>query len=263
MKTKAAILWERNTPWSVEKIELDPPKAGEVLVKIVASGMCHSDEHLVHRRSRWRHARAAADRWPRGRRRRAGGRSRRVQPGARRSRRVRLRAGVRPLPELRRRSQQPVRPRRHHRHAACSSPTARRDTTRRRQGPRTSASARSARSPITPSCNEASCIKIDKDLPARQGLPARLRRRHRLGLGGLRRAGATRRHGRRRRRRRHRRQRHPGCALAGARVIAAIDPIEFKREKAMEFGATHTLASIDEAHRARWPTPRGTVASTR
>ncbi|MEQ1704017.1 MAG: alcohol dehydrogenase, partial [Ilumatobacteraceae bacterium] len=42
MKTKAAILRARNTAWSVEEIELDPPKAGEVLVKIVASGMCHS-----------------------------------------------------------------------------------------------------------------------------------------------------------------------------------------------------------------------------
>ena len=47
MKTKAAILWEENTPWSVEEIELDPPKAGEVLVELVASGMCHSDEHVV------------------------------------------------------------------------------------------------------------------------------------------------------------------------------------------------------------------------
>ena len=47
MKTKAAILWERNTPWSVEEIELDPPKHGEVLVQIKASGMCHSDEHVV------------------------------------------------------------------------------------------------------------------------------------------------------------------------------------------------------------------------
>ena len=47
MKTKAAVLWEVNAPWSVEEIELDPPKAGEVLVKMVASGMCHSDEHLV------------------------------------------------------------------------------------------------------------------------------------------------------------------------------------------------------------------------
>ena len=47
VKTKAAILWEVNAPWSVEEIELDAPKAGEVLVKISASGMCHSDEHLV------------------------------------------------------------------------------------------------------------------------------------------------------------------------------------------------------------------------
>jgi S-(hydroxymethyl)glutathione dehydrogenase/alcohol dehydrogenase len=38
-----------------------------------------------------------------------------------------------------------------------------------------------------------------------------------------------------------------GARLAGARVIAAIDPIEFKRQKAKEFGATHTYASVDEA----------------
>ena len=47
MQTKAAILWETNTPWSVEDIELDDPKEGEVRVKLAASGMCHSDEHLV------------------------------------------------------------------------------------------------------------------------------------------------------------------------------------------------------------------------
>ncbi len=47
MKTRAAILRELNTPWSVEEIELDPPKAGEVLVKMAASGLCHSDEHIV------------------------------------------------------------------------------------------------------------------------------------------------------------------------------------------------------------------------
>ncbi len=47
MKTEAAILRELHSPWSVETIELDPPKAGEVLVELHASGMCHSDEHLV------------------------------------------------------------------------------------------------------------------------------------------------------------------------------------------------------------------------
>ncbi len=54
-----------------------------------------------------------------------------------------------------------------------------------------------------------------------------------------------------------------GARLAGARVIAAIDPVEFKREKAMEFGATHTHASIEEAHRRACPRRPGTVGSTR
>ncbi len=47
MKTRAAILRELHQPWSVEEIELDPPKANEVLVKMVASGLCHSDEHVL------------------------------------------------------------------------------------------------------------------------------------------------------------------------------------------------------------------------
>jgi S-(hydroxymethyl)glutathione dehydrogenase/alcohol dehydrogenase len=47
METRAAILWEPRTEWSVEDIELDAPKAGEVKIKLAASGMCHSDEHLM------------------------------------------------------------------------------------------------------------------------------------------------------------------------------------------------------------------------
>ncbi|MGE3619553.1 MAG: NDMA-dependent alcohol dehydrogenase [Acidimicrobiia bacterium] len=47
MDTRAAILWEPNTEWSVEDITLDPPRAGEVKVQLAASGLCHSDEHLV------------------------------------------------------------------------------------------------------------------------------------------------------------------------------------------------------------------------
>jgi NDMA-dependent alcohol dehydrogenase len=38
-----------------------------------------------------------------------------------------------------------------------------------------------------------------------------------------------------------------GARLAGAKRIVAIDPLENKREKAMEFGATHTAASLEEA----------------
>jgi NDMA-dependent alcohol dehydrogenase len=38
-----------------------------------------------------------------------------------------------------------------------------------------------------------------------------------------------------------------GAAMAGAKRVIAVDPLEFKREKAMEFGATHTFASMEEA----------------
>ena len=47
MKTKAAVLWGLHQKWEVEEVDLDDPKAGEVLVKLTASGLCHSDEHLV------------------------------------------------------------------------------------------------------------------------------------------------------------------------------------------------------------------------
>jgi len=45
MKIKAAILWERGQPLSVEDAELDPPGLGEVLVEVKAAGVCHSDLH--------------------------------------------------------------------------------------------------------------------------------------------------------------------------------------------------------------------------
>ena len=47
MKTRAAVLRETKQEWSVEEIELDAPGPGEVLVEMHASGMCHSDEHVV------------------------------------------------------------------------------------------------------------------------------------------------------------------------------------------------------------------------
>ncbi|HST86180.1 MAG TPA: NDMA-dependent alcohol dehydrogenase [Kineosporiaceae bacterium] len=47
MKTKGALLWEIGSPWSVEEIEIGDPQPGEVTVQLVASGLCHSDEHLV------------------------------------------------------------------------------------------------------------------------------------------------------------------------------------------------------------------------
>ena len=95
--------------------------------------------------------------------------------------------------------------------------------------------------------NEASCIKIEKDVPLEKacllgcgvvtgwgsavyaadiapGDTVAV-----VGVGGI---GAN---------------AIQGARLAGAKRIIAIDPVEFKREKAMEFGATHTAASMAEA----------------
>ena len=46
MKSRAAILHDMGQQWSVEEFELDPPRAGEVLIEMAAAGLCHSDEHI-------------------------------------------------------------------------------------------------------------------------------------------------------------------------------------------------------------------------
>src|SRR5258708_6808572 len=47
MKTRAALLRQSPGTWSVEEVELDEPGHGEVLVEMVASGLCHSDDHFA------------------------------------------------------------------------------------------------------------------------------------------------------------------------------------------------------------------------
>ncbi len=44
---KAAVLYEPKTPLRVEEVEIDAPKQGEVLVRIAAAGVCHSDYHVM------------------------------------------------------------------------------------------------------------------------------------------------------------------------------------------------------------------------
>ncbi len=245
MKTKAAILWERGTPWSVEEIELDPPKAGEVLVKIAASGMCHSDEHLVTGDLAGAtpeppliggHEGAgvvlevgagvfsvvpgdhvvfgfvpACGRCPSC----AGGHSNLCDMGNVTATGLQLSDGTS----------------RHH-----------------AQGKDIllgiGALGTFAHHTVV---NEASCIKIDKDLPLDKACllgcgvvtgwgsavyAAKVEPGDTVAVVGCGGIGSN---------------AVQGAKLAGARVIAAIDPIEFKREKAMEFGATHTYASIQDA----------------
>ncbi|MCH7503531.1 MAG: S-(hydroxymethyl)glutathione dehydrogenase/class III alcohol dehydrogenase [Proteobacteria bacterium] len=43
MKSKAAVAWEPGKPLSIETVEVDAPKEGEVLLRVVASGVCHTD----------------------------------------------------------------------------------------------------------------------------------------------------------------------------------------------------------------------------
>ena len=43
IKSKAAIAWGPNQPLSVEEVDVMLPKKGEVLIKIIASGVCHTD----------------------------------------------------------------------------------------------------------------------------------------------------------------------------------------------------------------------------
>jgi S-(hydroxymethyl)glutathione dehydrogenase/alcohol dehydrogenase len=246
MKTKAAILWERGKPWSIEEIELDPPKAGEVLVKIIASGMCHSDEHLV-----------TGDL--------AGATAEPPLIGGHEGAGVVLEVGpgvfsVSPgdhvvfgfIPAC---GRCPSCAEGHSNLCDLGALTATGlqitdGTSRHHAADGTDLHlgignlGTFAHHTVV---NEASCIKIDNDIP--------LDRACLLGCGVVTGWGSA----------VYAAQVQPGdtvavvgcggigsnaiqgAKLAGARVVAAIDPIEFKREKAMEFGATHTHSSIQEA----------------
>ena len=245
MKTKAAILWERNTPWSVEEIELDPPKQGEVLVKLVASGMCHSDEHLVTGDLAGATAEPPCIGGHEG-----AGVVMEVGPGV---------FSVEPgdhvvfgfVPAC---GRCPSCASGHSNLCDLGAITATGmqlsdGTSRHHAQGKDLALAIGALGTFAHHTvvNEASCIKIDKDLPLDRACllgcgvvtgwgsavyAAEVKPGDTVAVVGVGGIGAN---------------AVQGARLAGARVIAAIDPVEFKRVKAMEFGATHTHSSISEA----------------
>nr|WP_200834009.1 S-(hydroxymethyl)glutathione dehydrogenase/class III alcohol dehydrogenase [Nitrincola tapanii] len=47
MKTRAAVAWGPGQPLSIEEVDLMPPQKGEVLVRIVATGVCHTDAYTL------------------------------------------------------------------------------------------------------------------------------------------------------------------------------------------------------------------------
>ena len=248
MRTRAAILRGHNEPWSVEEIELDDPKHGEVLVKLAASGMCHSDEHAYDG-----HIAGLVPGPPMIGGHEGAGVVEAIGTGV-----DGLEVGDHVIfgfiPACGR----------------CSScadghsnlceaaanfteGTQILDGTSRHHtldgqdlGLMCLLGTFSERTVV----NEASCIKIDKDWP--------LDKASLLGCGVVTGWGSA----------VYAAQVSPGdyvavvgaggigsnaiqgAKMAGARVVAAIDPVEFKREKAMEFGATHTFASIEECQAA-------------
>ncbi len=240
VKTKAAVLWEVNTPWSVEEIELDPPGPGEVLVKIAASGLCHSDEHLMtgdlpfelpiiggHEGAGVVEAIGDGVSW--------------LSPGDHVvfgfipscGRCPSCSTGHQNLCDL---------------GALMGVGKQIADGTSRHhaQGKDLGLMCLLGTFAHHTVVNEASCIKIDNDVPldracllgcgvvtgwgssvyAAEVAPGDIVAV--VGIGGI---GAN---------------AIQGAKIAGAKQIWAIDPLENKREKAMEFGATHTSASLEE-----------------
>jgi S-(hydroxymethyl)glutathione dehydrogenase/alcohol dehydrogenase len=47
MKARAAVAWEAGKPLEIETVDVAGPKAGEVLIRIVASGVCHTDAYTL------------------------------------------------------------------------------------------------------------------------------------------------------------------------------------------------------------------------
>ena len=47
MKSRAAVAWAPGKPLTIEEVDVQGPKAGEVLVRIVATGVCHTDAYTL------------------------------------------------------------------------------------------------------------------------------------------------------------------------------------------------------------------------
>ena len=47
VKTKAAVAWKAGAPLTIEEVDLEGPRAGEVLIEIKATGICHTDYYTL------------------------------------------------------------------------------------------------------------------------------------------------------------------------------------------------------------------------
>ena len=245
METNAAVIRGTGQDWEVTQLDLDPPREHEVLIRYVAAGLCHSDEHFRHG--------DIVPRFPIVGGHEGEGIIEEVGPGV-----TRVQEGD---------------------HVVCSfipscghcrfCSTGQQnlcdlgatmlegcmpDRTFRfhENGQDVGANAMLGTFSQYSTISEYSVVKVDEDLPLETavlvgcGVPT--------GWGSAVNAGGVR----------------PGdtvviygiggigmnavqgASLAGAKNVVAVDPLSFKREKAEEFGATHSAASAQEAKELVW-----------
>lgn len=242
MKTQAAVLWEPGQDWQIEELILDDPKYGEVKVELVASGLCHSDEHV-------RDGSVPVGLLPFIGGHEGAGVVTQIGPGVT-SLEVGDHVSLAFIPACGR-----CRECANGQSSICdlgahllegyqvSDGTARHHVRGQDAGIQCLLGTFAPHTVV----NEASCVKITKDIPLDKaalvgcgvttgwgssvyaagvgaGETVVI-----LGMGGVG-CGAV-----------------QGAALAGARHVIVVDPSSFKREQAKIFGATHTAADIDEA----------------
>jgi S-(hydroxymethyl)glutathione dehydrogenase/alcohol dehydrogenase len=254
MKTKAAVLHGVGQDWQIEEIEVDPPQAGELLVEWKAAGLCHSDEHLVTGdlvppEEAWEMM-GIDSFWPFIGGHEGAGVVAEVGPGVT-SVEVGDHVSASFIPSCGR-----CRYCSTGRQSLCDD-----GATAFAKGMVTDGTHRHRTAdgePLNLVTNlgtfsghtvvaESQVIKVEPDLPfdavslvscgVATGWGSATKRAAVgpgdtvvvVGIGGI---GIN---------------AVQGAAMAGARHVIAVDPLEFKREKAMEFGATHTAASMTEA----------------
>lgn len=253
MKTRAAILDGAHQDWKVETITLDDPKQGEVVLELVGSGLCHSDEHLLTGDMVMEAETAAElgiEQFPIIGGHEGAGKVVEVGPGV-----TTLEVGDHVvlgfIPSCGR----------------CPSCAKGQQNlcdlgalllAGRQVGDLTARHHREDGTDLGIMCcigtfgehtvvNEASCIKIEKDIPLDKAAlvgcgvttgwgsatyAAEVKSGETVvivGCGGVGMNAVQ------------------GAAMAGAANVVAVDPVEFKREQAQVFGATHTAASLEEA----------------
>ena len=255
MKTTAAVVYEAGKPIEIEELDLDGPQEGEVLIRYTHAGLCHSDVHVAHGDLEARLPMVLGHE--------GAGIIEEVGPGV-----TRVKAGD---------------------HVVCSFipncgtcrycasgqqsicdmgatifegylPGERFPNT----GPRGNYGAMCMLGTFSQwgVIHQNSCVKVDDDLPLEKavlvgcGVPtgwgsavntANVRPGQTVMVSGIGGIGIN---------------AVQGARYAGAKYVVAVDPLENKREKAMELGATHAFATVEEAQEVITDLTRGQMADS-